>query len=457
MKLKVKKNESIISVFVALCLLFSFSANLFAQSQSTGTKPTSTASQQVALVTEFDVNGLKVLVKRRPNSPTVSAGLFISGGVRNVTAQNAGVEGLMLDVMSEASAKFPREKMRVELSRMGTSIGAGANYDYSTLSLTCTKQNFDRSWEMFTDVALNPSFTTEDVKLIRDRRVIALNSGSDDPDNYLQQLQEKFAYAGHPYVNDPAGTPETIAKLTAEDLRAFHKKVMQTSQLLLVIVGDIDAEGLKPRIVESFGKLPQGNYIAKPIQPLSFNKPGVEVTQKQIETNYIQGLFVAPSLKDPDFYAMRVAISILGERVFTEVRRKRNLSYAPDAFLRTQGANVGGIYVTTDYSNLAVKIMLDEVERLKIVPIDKGDLDTVTGFYLTTYYLGQETNAAQAGKLAEYELIGGGWRNSFQFLEGLRAVKVEDVQRVANKYMKNFRFVVVGDPKSVDQSVFTSL
>jgi len=452
----------LVRAFIALCLLFSLSANLFAQQRNTATKSTAPILQdstnaQTALVTEVNVNGLKVLVKRRPNNLTVVAGLFIRGGVQNVTAQNAGIEGLMLDVMSEASAKFPREKMRAELSAMATSISAGAGYDYSALTLACTRQNFDRSWEIFSDVALNPSFTPEDVKLIRDRRVIALNSTSDDPDNFLQQLQEKAAYTGHPYLNDPSGTPETIAKFSAADLRGFHKKVMQTSQLLLVVVGDIDADTLKSRIASSFGKLPRGTYTPKSVPSLSFDKPTVEVTQKQIETNYIQGMFVAPSLKDSDFYAMRVAIAILQGRIFSEVRNKRNLSYAPDAFLRTQGANVGGIYVTTDYSSLAVRIMLDEIEKLKRLPLQKEELEGVTGFYLTTYYLGQETNAAQAGKLAEYELIGGGWRNSFQFLEGLRAVKTEDVQRVANKYMKNFRFVVVGDPKSVDKIVFTSL
>jgi hypothetical protein len=45
-----------------------------------------------ATITELNVNGLKVLVKERPGSQTVAAGLFIRGGSRNVTAANAGIE-----------------------------------------------------------------------------------------------------------------------------------------------------------------------------------------------------------------------------------------------------------------------------------------------------------------------------------------------------------------------------
>ena len=79
-----------------------------------------TEATAAALVTEFDVNGLKVLVKRREGSQTVAAGLFLRGGSRNITAENAGIESLMLAVATEASKSFPRERMRTELARMGT-------------------------------------------------------------------------------------------------------------------------------------------------------------------------------------------------------------------------------------------------------------------------------------------------------------------------------------------------
>ena len=67
----------------------------------------SLVAKQAALVSEFEVNGLKVLVKRREGSLTVAAGLFIKGGSRNITADNAGIEALMLDAATEASAAFP--------------------------------------------------------------------------------------------------------------------------------------------------------------------------------------------------------------------------------------------------------------------------------------------------------------------------------------------------------------
>ena len=414
----------------------------------------SVVAKQASLVTEFDVNGLKVLLKRREGSLTVAAGLFFRGGASNINAENAGIETLMLSVATEASTNFPRERMRSELSRMGTVIGSSSNTDYSVLSLATTRLHFNRSWEMFTDVALKPSFTKDDVALVQQRTVVSLSDDTDSPDVYLQRLQERVAYAGHPYLNNTNGTPETVAKLTAEDLQAYHTKLMQTSRLLLVIVGDLNPEEVRNLVTASFGKLPRGNYKQETVPPLVFDKSSVEVTPRDLPTNYIQGLFTAPSLTSPDIYAMRIASSLLRDRVFEEVRVKRNLSYAPDAFLRTQAANVGGLYVTAVDANQSIRVMLSEISRLQNEAVSNDDIRAVIAQYLTTYYLGQETNAAQAGELAQYELIGGGWRTSVDFLEKLEAVTPADIQRVSQKYMRNIRFVVLGNPKSVDTGAF---
>jgi zinc protease len=443
-----------------LITMLVFTPTTFAQSDKTPGKSEalnsvqSVVAKQASLVSEFDVNGLKVLVKRREGSLTVAAGLFIRGGTANINASNAGIETLMLAASTEATTGFPREKMRSELSRMGTVIGSSSNNDYSVLSLACTRTYFERSWQIFTDVVLRPAFTKEDVALVQDRALVALSDDTDSPDVYLQKLQDRAAYIGHPYLNDTDGTPETISKLTPEDLKRYHDKVMETSRLLLVIVGDLNPNEIKEVLASTLGKLPRGTYKPEPVPTLNFDKSTVEVTPRPLPTNYIQGFFTAPSLTSPDIYAMRIASSLLRDRVFEEVRVKRNLSYAPDAFLRTQAANVGGLYVTAVDANQSVRLMLSEIARLQQQPVSASDIHAVVAQYLTTYYLGQETNAAQAGELAQYELIGSGWRTSIDFLEKLTAVTPADVQRVAQKYMRNIRFVVLGDPRSVDTGIF---
>jgi zinc protease len=422
----------------------------------TAPAPSKEAADTLRLVTEFEVNGLKVLVKQREGSQSVVAGLFLRGGARNVSAENAGVEALMLDVATEASQKFPLAVMRRELARTGTGLSYGINYDYSVFTLGSTRRYFDRSWEIFIDSVLNPSFKQEDFERVKSRTLIALSDNEDTPDSFLQELQSRVAYAGHPYLNHPRGTVASVTNLTLEQVRAYHQRMMQTSRMLLVIVGDIDPQDIRRKVESSLGRLPKGDYKAEPLPQLSFSAPTVAVTARPLPTNYVQGLYAGPPLTSNDIYPMRVASSILQRRVYEEVRVRRNLSYAPEAFLWSQSANAGGIYVTSVDANTAVRVMLDEIRRLQAQEISPDEIKATAQQFLTRYYLGQETNAAQAGELAQYELIGGGWRNSAVFIDRLRVVTPAEVRRVANTYMRNLQFVVIGDPRQIDKGIFTA-
>lgn len=412
------------------------------------------AASAAKQITEFDVNGLKVIVKRRTGAPTVAAGLFFRGGSRNLTAETAGIESFTLNAASEGSKNFPRAILRKESSRIGTSIGAGSNYDYSVLSMACTKQNFDASWRMFVDVALNPTFAADDVERVREARLTSLRTANDSPESQLEELNAKIVYAGHPYVNSPDGTIANIIRFKSSDLAGYHKTLLQTSRMLLVIVGDIESEALRQQIEKSFASVPRGNYKDAPLPLISFAKPSVDIESKQVETNYVKGTFAAPPIGSADYYAMRAAISALATSVFQEVRVKRNLSYAPSADMNSMAANTASISVSSVNPNEAVSVMIGEMKKLREQPLDNATLKELSGFFLTTHYMKQETNAAQAAELAQYELLGGGWRHSLVFLDRVRSVTSAEVQAAANKYMRNVRFTVVGNPVDVSRPIF---
>jgi predicted Zn-dependent peptidase len=411
-------------------------------------------SSQAASVTEFDVNGLKVIFKRR-NVPTVAAGLFIRGGARNLTDKTAGIESVMLNAAIEAGRKYPRQAVRRELSSLGGGITASAGQDFSVVSLVSTRQNFDKMWDVFADVTINPAFAPEDVQRTKQIIISGLREKETNPDDALEALQSRTIFAGHPYANETNGTIATVGAFTPEELAAYHRGVMQTSRLLLVVVGNLDADDLKARVAASFGKLPRGDYKEQAYPAVDFSKPTLDVVSRALPTNYVEGVFNAPSLNSPDYYAMRVATSILQQLVYNEVRVRRQLSYAPNAELNNDAANTANIYVSAVDANQAVSVMLNQIDQLKNQPVDDDKIAGMTGEFLTTYYLRQETNAAQAADLARYELIGGGWRNSFQFIDRIREVKPADVQAAARKYMKNIRFVVIGNPAAINRSVFT--
>src|SRR6476646_5607790 len=249
-----------------------------------------------ANVTEFDVNGLKVILRRRASAPTVAAGLFLRGGVRNLTAKTAGLESLMLTSAIEAGQNFPRQAVRRELARTGSTLAASAGSDFSVVSMASTRENFDRTWKLFTDVTMRPTFDPADVNRVRDQMITGLREQETVPDSALDNLEDKIVYAGHPYSIDPTGSPETLTPITPAQLRDYHKHSMETSRLLLVVVGDIDAAELKTKVAATLGTLPKGNYQESALPALDFSRPTVDVVARQLPTNYIKGDFAAPTL-----------------------------------------------------------------------------------------------------------------------------------------------------------------
>jgi zinc protease len=182
----------------------------------------------------------------------------------------------------------------------------------------------------------------------------------------------------------------------------------------------------------------------------------LEVTERELPTNYIRGQFTAPAPSHPDFAAFRVAVDILSNRLFEEVRTKRNLSYAVQAGVSQRHANYGLLYVTAVQPDTTIKVMLSEVERLKNEPITAERLAQSVNGFLTQYWLAQETNMGQAGTLGTYELVGGGWENAEAFTRRVQGVTPADIQRVARQYLRNVHFAVIGNPAAIDRALFTS-
>ena len=82
--------------------------------------------------------------------------------------------------------------------------------------------------------------------------------------------------------------------------------------------------------------------------------------------------------------------------------------------------------------------------RAAVVDLQQGMLDPVglkqlEEQFITEYFLDNETNAAQADFLARSQLYEGDFREADRFVDELKSVTPEAVQRVARKYMKGFR------------------
>jgi zinc protease len=402
-------------------------------------------------------NGIKTIHRKVTANEVVAVQIYFRGGARNINEKNAGVESLMFEVAQQGTKNFNKGQINREIARMGTVVDSGSGYDFSVFAMRCVRQNFDKSWALISDMILNPTFEEKEFALARDQLTNALRQQNDNPDSQVAILSNKLLYAKHPYFNPPDGTLETISRLNVADLRAHHASLLKGSRMLVVVVGNVELNDVKRKVETSFGKLAKGDY--QPEAPPVFGAakiPEFEMVEKSVATNYIRGTFAAPPLNHPDYPAFSVAINILTQLFFQEVRVKRNLTYGADATLLSNGANSGYLTVTTSKPNETIKVMFEQIDFLQKQTILREPLKSIISGFLTQFYTKLESNDAQASKLAEYELLGGGWRRLITWIDVVNRVTPEDINRVSRTYLNNFHFAAIGDPKLFDRPLFMS-
>ena len=423
--------------------------------------PAGAAAQEAAAPApqpiEFSVAGIDVIFKPIRANEVVAVRLYLEGGSANLTAETAGIENFLAAAAVRGTEKYDRDAFAALSARTGTALAANANPDYTVFTVQAVNRYWDEAWDLFTQAALHPTFPADEVELVRAQLVNQLKGRLDNPDAHLQILANEQFYAGHPYAVDPLGTVATIEALTRDELAAWHANRMTKENLLLVVVGNVTREDLEAKIEAAFGGLPARGSGAGEIPEVAPGSPQVAVTERALPTNYIRGQFLTPDPGDPDFAAMQVALDILSDRLFEEVRTKRNLSYAVFAGQSQRRANYGLLYVTAVEPDTTLAVMLHEVERLKSEPITAERLAENVNVFLTSYWLAQESNMEQAATLGAYEIVGGGWENAALFVRRVEAVTPSDIQRVARTYLRNFHFVVIGEPERIDRALFTSL
>jgi zinc protease len=426
-----------------------------AQALTASGRATRADAPDTAITTRFDVDGVQVILRRNPANEVIAANLYLLGGARQLTPANAGIEGLILLASERGTRRFPGAMVRQRTATLGSTISIEANDDWSAIGLHAIRGTFDSTWAVLADRVMAPTLAPAEVDIAREQMIAGARQRNTQPDDAATELADSLLYVNHPYAIPATGTPASIAALTAEQLKAYHAQQFVTSRMLLVVVGNVDRADVERLVRGTIATMPRGSYKWTPPPAVSATGRAIAIENRQLPTNYLLGYVSGPAATTRDYVALRVATAVLSGRLFTEVRSRRNLSYAVESPFVERAYGVAGLYVTTVDPNAVLRIMRDELSTLQTETVDPEGLKRLVQQFITEFYLKNETNADQANVLARAEVFEGDFRAADRFMANLQKVTPEDVRRVAREYMKDFRFAYVGDASKLDRSLLT--
>ncbi|MEP7128641.1 MAG: insulinase family protein, partial [Chitinophagales bacterium] len=347
-----------------------------------------------------------------------------------------------------------KNEFKTEAEKIGTNFDYSSSLDYSQMSMTCIKPFWDKSWALFADAIMNPSFDQNEFDLIKEQMVSNAKQQEEDPDAALERLANGFAFKGRSYEKDPNGTSESLGKLTSATTKSYYTSTIGKARCFLVVVGNLPESDIIAKVKATLAKLPGGSS-AKPEGRFVITKGAENIVDRDIATNYLCGIMSSATLASPDGIPMMMAMAIMYDRFFVELRTKRSLSYAPAAYINTNAITspYSQVYISTDSPKKSIQVMVDLLNDIKRDGFKPEELVNKKEGFLTRYLMGLETSAAQSMALGTWT-VRGNWKMYDEFVQRVNTTTLKDLNRVMDQNTNAIIWTYLGKKTDITTADF---
>jgi zinc protease len=405
---------------------------------------------------ETMIEGVKVIVQPGGND-IVEIRTIIKGGVQNYPENKAGIESLAMMALTECGTELRNKNdFKNKLDAVGAIVTGTAGKDYATFRMNCIKNDFQTVWPLYVEALTQPKFDVKEFSRVKQDAINNLNAKESEPDASIDKFAEIIAFAGQDYAKDPDGSVTNINGLTVAETKNYYDSVLTKSRLLVVVVADLDKAMLASKLKTLLAGIKAGKPFVLRKSSFSSTQSRFTATPKTLETNYIEGITGGPEPGSKDFNAFNVAMRILSDRHFLEIREKNGLSYAPQSWFSGNATSSSRIAVSTTEPNKYIAVFNSMLSKIRKDGFTDQEVKNMKTTYLTAFYYSQETNAAQAATLVTNEVLHNNWRRTLTLMNDIGKLTPQEVNKAFNTYIGNFSWVYHGNPNKVNAALFTA-
>lgn len=397
-------------------------------------------------------NGIILLVREEPQVPTVAVQAVFPGGLMGETAETNGAFAFISDLLPRSTERLNSRELSLAIADMAGDISGFNGKNTFGLKAAFLSRFFDEGLELFRDILVTPAFDPEEAKKIIPERIAAIKQQMDSlPATAFNEFNRKL-FQTHPYALNSLGSEEAIRNLNVADLHNLYNRHARPDSLVLAITGDVKAKDVLEKVNSLFGTWQKSGVALEKkdgVVPAAPAAPSMSTLVRDKEQVHLIIGFLGTTLNSPDRFALEVVDTVLSGqsgRLFMQLRDKQSLAYSLSSF-NLLGLDTGsfGIYIGTspDKEKEAVSSVWQELNRIRSMPISSDELDKAKNLILGQYDLSLQTNSAQALDMALSETYGLGLDFGTYYTQAIGKITVEDVMRVAAKYIQPEHYVQV--------------
>jgi zinc protease len=423
--------------FVVATLLLFFAAAVFAQAPK--------KSVSIEGVTEWRLpNGLKLLTLPDPGADTVSVHIVYLVGSRHEGYGEKGMAHLLEHLLFKGSKRHPN--LKEEFTRRGARWNGTTSNDRTNYfeTLPATDDNLDWAIGMEADRMVNSFVSRQDLEAEMTVVRNEFELGENSPGAVLFQRMQQLAFPWHNYGNPIIGQRSDIERVPIDKLQAFYRTWYQPDNAVLIIAGRFDENRALALVGKHFGAIPKPKRVLPSYYTEEPAQDGERrVTLRRVGDSQIASiLYRAPAGSHPDYPAIDVLVNILGDvpagRLHRAVVQQGLASYSWGA---ERGMHDPGyVYFGASLGqegrlDPARDKLIEVVEGVRKDKVQPAELERARTALLNDFEKVQLETGAFVRSLSEFIAVGD-WRLFFLYRDRLRKVTLEDVQRVAEQYLK---------------------
>ena len=319
---------------------------------------------------------LRLLTVPMDGVSTVTIVVMVDTGSNNESKDVSGISHFLEHMLFEGTEKRPKAKIIAEeIDRLGGYQNAFTDHEYTGCHLKVRAEKFVEALDIIADIFQRSLIDPAEVEKERGAILQEYRMIHDTPQRLIGYLYEELLYGDQPAGREIAGTPETISRLSADELRSYFQRQYARENTFVVVAGNLQLAhpDIASAVDSAFGEVRPGAFRPRPPVAEAQANPRTSIRFKETDqTHLLIGGRAFGVRDDGRRFAADVLAHVLGgstaSRLFEEIRDKRGLAYAVHASFdgyTTYGSI--GTYAGVAHENLpkVVPLILREYARIR--------------------------------------------------------------------------------------------
>ena len=404
-------------------------------------------------------NGMVIFLQEDHELPLIRGTAQIRGGAREEPAAKVGLVQIYGEAWRTGGTKSKTgDQLDDYLEAHAAKVETSGGIDSTTVGWDCLKDNFNDIFKVFVELLREPEFRADKLDLAKKQLDTSISRRNDQPFGIAFREASKLVYgADSPYAREPEYA--TVAAVTREDLLSWHQRYVHPNNIILGVEGDFDSSAMEARLHEAFDSWPKGPTVAKFEAAFSGPKPGIYFVPKDdVTASTVQMVDLGTTRDNPDYYAIEVFNQFFGgsfsSRLFSNIRSKKGLAYAVGGGIGTGFDHPGmtRLFLGTKSrtTGAAIDAFNEELDALKTNPATPEELTKAKEAILNSFIFRFDSKEKVLRERMSYEFYGYPADFLERYRAGIAKVSIEDVSRVAGKYIHKDKLAVLVVGKAAD-------